>query len=50
MPELLERISKGDLRPNEIISPTLPLSQAVRGYEIFNTKEEDCRKVVLTPD
>jgi len=21
----------------------------VRGYEVFNKKEEDCRKVVLTP-
>ena len=50
MPELLERISRGDLRPNEIISHTLPLSQAARGYEIFNKKEQGCRKVVLTPD
>ena len=49
MPELLERISAGDLRPDVIVTHTLPLLDAVRGYEIFNDKQEDCRKVVLRP-
>jgi threonine dehydrogenase-like Zn-dependent dehydrogenase len=49
MPELLERITRGELKPDAIISHTLPLADAARGYEIFNKKEEDCRKVVLTP-
>jgi threonine dehydrogenase-like Zn-dependent dehydrogenase len=48
MPELLERISSGVLHPEAIISHRLPLSEAVRGYEVFNEKKEDCRKVVLT--
>ncbi len=48
MPELLARISKGELRPEAIITHTLPLSEAVRGYEVFDKKQEDCRKVVLT--
>jgi threonine dehydrogenase-like Zn-dependent dehydrogenase len=48
MPELLERISDGALRPEEIITHRLPLQEAVRGYELFNEKKEDCRKVVLT--
>ncbi len=47
MPELLDRISAGDLRPEAIVTHTLPLSDAARGYEIFNEKQEDCRKVIL---
>jgi threonine dehydrogenase-like Zn-dependent dehydrogenase len=27
----------------------MPLEEAARGYEIFANKEEECRKVVLTP-
>ena len=49
MPELLRRISDGHLRPQEIITHTLTLDDAARGYEIFEQKEEDCRKVVLKP-
>jgi threonine dehydrogenase-like Zn-dependent dehydrogenase len=49
MPELLERIARGDLRPEQIISHHLPLDEAVRGYELFANKQEDCRKVVLSP-
>ncbi|RZI58231.1 MAG: glutathione-dependent formaldehyde dehydrogenase [Rubrivivax sp.] len=49
MPELLKHIENGALRPEVIISHRLPLTDAVRGYEVFNKKEEDCRKVVLTP-
>lgn len=49
MPELLEFILDGKLRPEVIISHHLPLADAVRGYEIFEKKQEDCRKVVLTP-
>jgi threonine dehydrogenase-like Zn-dependent dehydrogenase len=49
MPELLEAIEAGKLHPEAIISHHLPLEDAARGYQIFNDKEEDCRKVVLTP-
>ena len=49
MPELLEHIVGGRLQPEVIISHRLPLEDAARGYEIFNDKKEDCRKVVLTP-
>ncbi len=49
MPYLLERIGNGDLKPDAIISHRLPLADAAKGYEIFDKKEEDCRKVVLTP-
>jgi threonine dehydrogenase-like Zn-dependent dehydrogenase len=49
MPELLERISAGDLAPQEIVTHVMSLDDAARGYEIFNAKAEDCRKVVLKP-
>lgn len=49
MPELLAHILEGKLHPEVIISHHLPLTDAARGYEIFEKKEEDCRKVVLTP-
>jgi len=50
MPKLLEHIEAGELHPEEIITHHLPLADAVRGYEIFDKKQEECRKVVLTPD
>lgn len=49
MPELLEAIEEGRLAPNAIISHRLNLSQAAEGYKMFDKKEDDCRKVVLSP-
>ena len=49
MPELLEMIQEGRLAPEAIITHRLPLAEAARGYEVFDEKREDCRKVVLTP-
>lgn len=49
MPELLEHIGNGKMKPEVIISHRMKLEDAVRGYEVFNDKEEDCRKVVLVP-
>jgi threonine dehydrogenase-like Zn-dependent dehydrogenase len=49
MPTLLEHILRGHLAPHAIISHRMPLSEAARGYEVFEKKQEDCRKVVLTP-
>lgn len=49
LPELLTHIGDGRLTPEVIVSHRLPLSEAARGYKVFDQKEEDCRKVVLTP-
>nr|WP_245200398.1 zinc-dependent alcohol dehydrogenase [Herbaspirillum sp. LeCh32-8] len=49
MPELLGFIEEGRLHPEAIITHRLPLAQAAQGYKIFNEKQENCRKVVLTP-
>ncbi len=49
LPELLEHIENGDLHPADIITHRMSLEDAPKGYDIFNKKEEYCRKVVLTP-
>jgi threonine dehydrogenase-like Zn-dependent dehydrogenase len=48
MQPLLERIQHGDLDPTFVITHRMPLSQAPEGYKIFNNKEDNCEKVVLT--
>ena len=49
LPELLNYILDGELNPEVIITHRLPLTQAARGYEMFDKMEDDCRKVVLLP-
>ena len=49
LPELLEHIEAGRLAPEAIITHRMSLEQAAEGYKIFDKKEEDCRKVILTP-
>jgi threonine dehydrogenase-like Zn-dependent dehydrogenase len=49
MPELLEHIAMGKMSPEVIITHRLKLAEAERGYAIFEQREEECRKVVLTP-
>ncbi len=49
MPQLLEHIGNGRLKPEAIISHRLSLEDGVRGYQMFDKKQDDCRKVVVTP-
>lgn len=49
MPELYQMIARGQLDPTDIITHRLSLSDAPRGYELFDTKSDDCIKVVLKP-
>ncbi|WP_122670284.1 zinc-dependent alcohol dehydrogenase [Pseudomonas viridiflava] len=49
MPELLEHIETGRLAPEAIISHRMSLEDAAKGYKLFDKKEENCRKVILTP-
>lgn len=49
LPELLELIEEGKLKPADIITHRMALEDAATGYKIFNEKKEDCRKVVLIP-
>ncbi|WP_287787096.1 MULTISPECIES: zinc-dependent alcohol dehydrogenase [Atlantibacter] len=49
LPELLPLIEQGLLRPEEIVTHYLPLEDAARGYEVFEKRQEDCRKIILVP-
>src|SRR6187431_408315 len=44
---LLERIERGEIDPSFVITHRLPLSDAARGFELFNKKLDGCEKVVL---
>jgi S-(hydroxymethyl)glutathione dehydrogenase / alcohol dehydrogenase len=49
MPFLYNLFAEGKVDPSDIITHVLPLDQAKHGYEVFDTKMEDCIKVVLKP-
>jgi threonine dehydrogenase-like Zn-dependent dehydrogenase len=49
MPDLLEHIGAGRLAPEVIISHRMKLADAADAYVMFDQKQDDCRKVVLTP-
>ncbi|HBK45736.1 MAG TPA: glutathione-dependent formaldehyde dehydrogenase [Xanthomonadaceae bacterium] len=49
MPELLEHIGEGRLDPGVIVSHHISLEDAASGYEVFDKKQQDCRKVIMTP-
>lgn len=49
LPTLMEAIDQGRLKPEASISHRMKLDQAAEGYRMFDAKEDDCRKIVLTP-
>ncbi|HYF24273.1 MAG TPA: zinc-dependent alcohol dehydrogenase [Baekduia sp.] len=46
---LLERITNGEIDPSFVVSHTLSLDDAPKGYEMFKHKHDNCTKVVLKP-
>lgn len=46
---LMQLILEGKVTTHDIITHTLPLSEAPNAYRIFNEKEDGCVKVVLKP-
>jgi S-(hydroxymethyl)glutathione dehydrogenase/alcohol dehydrogenase len=49
MPFLYDLISKGEVDPGDVVTHVIPLDQAKHGYEVFDTRTDDCIKVVLKP-
>ena len=47
LPRLLSLIEQGLLTPEEIVTHHMPLDAAAEGYEIFDKRKEDCRKIIL---
>ena len=49
MSKVLGMIADGKLDPSIIVTHTMPLSGAPRGYDIFTNRTENCIKVLLKP-
>lgn len=47
--KLIDLVKEEKVILDDIISHTLPLSEAAHAYDIFKNKEDDCVKVVLKP-
>ncbi|MER7459156.1 zinc-dependent alcohol dehydrogenase [Micromonospora sp. NPDC126480] len=45
---LLNRIQRGEIDPSFIVSHRMKLKDAPKGYRIFQKKQDECTKVVLT--
>lgn len=49
MPQILDIIKKGEYDPTDIITHKLSLSEGKHAYDIFDSKLDNCIKVVLKP-
>ncbi|HYG59787.1 MAG TPA: zinc-dependent alcohol dehydrogenase [Symbiobacteriaceae bacterium] len=49
MPLMYDMVATGKVDPMDVITHVLPLAEAKRGYEMFDTKTDGCIKVVLKP-
>jgi threonine dehydrogenase-like Zn-dependent dehydrogenase len=49
MGQLLQTVSEGKMDPSMIVTHTMPLEDAARGYDIFTNRKENCIKVLLKP-
>jgi threonine dehydrogenase-like Zn-dependent dehydrogenase len=48
-PTLVPLLQSGAIVPDAIFTHHLPLSEAPRGYELFDAHDDGCRKVLLDP-
>ncbi|MDT0123062.1 zinc-dependent alcohol dehydrogenase [Paenibacillus sp. RRE4] len=49
MPYMYELVTSGKVDPGDIVTHVIPLSDAKQGYEVFDTKTDNCIKVILKP-
>lgn len=49
MPRLYNMLAEDKVDPSDIITHRLPLEKAEYGYDVFDTKQDGCIKVVLKP-
>jgi len=49
LPQLLERIQKGEIDPSFVITHRASLDDGPKLYETFRDKADGCIKVVLKP-
>lgn len=46
---LLERVQKGEIDPSFVVTHTMKLEDAPKAYDLFQSKQDGCIKVVLKP-
>ncbi|WP_077210790.1 zinc-dependent alcohol dehydrogenase [Bacillus dakarensis] len=49
IPQLYQMVSEGKVNLSDIVTHILPLADAKKGYELFDTKMDNCIKVLLKP-
>jgi threonine dehydrogenase-like Zn-dependent dehydrogenase len=49
IPMLLERMVRGEVQTRHLATHVLPLTEAVRGYELFATRRDGCVRAVFAP-
>lgn len=49
MPYMYELVTSGKVDPGDIVTHVIPLGEAKHGYEMFDTKTDNCIKVILKP-
>lgn len=49
IPMLLDRLAAGEIDPGYLATHPMPLSEGVRGYEVFEKKQDGCLRSVLHP-
>ena len=47
LPTLLDHIESGRIDPTEVITHTMSLEDAPKGYKMFKNQQDEVRKVVL---
>jgi threonine dehydrogenase-like Zn-dependent dehydrogenase len=47
--ELLPVVASGRIRPEEVITHRMPLSEVTEAYRIFDAREDGVLKVLLDP-
>jgi threonine dehydrogenase-like Zn-dependent dehydrogenase len=50
IPELLDRIAKGELKTSHLATHPMSLDDAPKGYELFKNKEDGCLRSVFMPN
>lgn len=49
MPRMFDYLEQGDLDPSYLITHDLPLTEAVRGYDLFKNSKQECVRAVFRP-
>ncbi|QHE70106.1 zinc-dependent alcohol dehydrogenase [Rhodococcus sp. WAY2] len=49
MPRMFDYVQQGDLDPSYLITHDMSLEEAVRGYQVFKSKQEGCVRAVFRP-